>query len=614
MKNRFFSIAVVCFLATAVLFNSCKKTEESGLSNPTTNTPKHNYTPPAVTFSASVEGFVLDENGNAVSAAEVKTGSKTTTTNQNGYFRIEAAPFTGDFCYIKAVKKGFFIGSTTIHGQAGNSHATELIMVSQNNIVSFAAAQGKTITLQGGATVKLPANGFVTSSGKAYTGNVNVAVMHLNPEAKNFSSLIPGGDLRAFNAEGQNVQLYSYGMMNVEMRDDAGNLLQLASGQKSTLTIPVPVSMTAPASIPLWYFDEDKGVWIEEGKAALQGTNYVGTVSHFTYWNVDKPCPPAIVKGKVVDSDGNPVGWINIQIGQKKVFSNNDGTFRIYTSSDEDIIVDVIDWETGNPMGINKSVHTPALGQTLDIGTITLPAQSKIKLKANVLDCNDKPFTGFAIIKKGNYKGRTFVKNSVFNYYITPSGDEAEIEIYSNDGSEFNISKVTLPSNASVAEKDLGTIKVCNNVANSDYVKFTYTLPGQQPVTIIKTSPKFPVASYNTTGKSTGISFTDGATEAERTFAFWIGFSGGTVGDYFTTHNQSGIPGGSLGYLDFPETFQIQSDSTIVKITSYGTVGNDIKGTFSGKVRISNSFSDEYYSHPVGEITGEFKIKRGADK
>jgi len=44
-------------------------------------------------------------------------------------------------------------------------------------------------------------------------------------------------------------------MMNVELQDDAGNKLQVASGQqpRSRWAVPSALQGTAPATIPLWY-------------------------------------------------------------------------------------------------------------------------------------------------------------------------------------------------------------------------------------------------------------------------------------------------------------------------------------------------------------------------
>ena len=35
----------------------------------------------------------------------------------------------------------------------------------------------------------------------------------------------------------------------------------------------------------LWYFDEDAGLWKEEGSATLSGNVYTANVSHLSYWN-----------------------------------------------------------------------------------------------------------------------------------------------------------------------------------------------------------------------------------------------------------------------------------------------------------------------------------------
>jgi hypothetical protein len=74
----------------------------------------------------------------------------------------------------------------------------------------------------------------------------------------------------------------------------------VAPGKTATLTIDVPESQTAtaPATIPLWFFDEEAGVWQEEGEATRQGDKYIGTVKHFTDWNADHPTGWAIVRGK----------------------------------------------------------------------------------------------------------------------------------------------------------------------------------------------------------------------------------------------------------------------------------------------------------------------------
>ncbi len=57
-------------------------------------------------------------------------------------------------------------------------------------------------------------------------------------------------------------------MAAVELTGTSGELLQIATGKKATLTLSIPSSLaaSAPATIPLWFFDEAKGLWKEEAE------------------------------------------------------------------------------------------------------------------------------------------------------------------------------------------------------------------------------------------------------------------------------------------------------------------------------------------------------------
>src|SRR5690606_555839 len=71
---------------------------------------------------------------------------------------------------------------------------------------------------------------------------------------------------------------------------------------------------SAPATIPLWYFDETKGMWIEEGSATLQGNTYTGTVTHFSFWNWDIPFSAIIMELTLVDQNNNPLQNYTIKL------------------------------------------------------------------------------------------------------------------------------------------------------------------------------------------------------------------------------------------------------------------------------------------------------------
>ena len=87
--------------------------------------------------------------------------------------------------------------------------------------------------------------------------------------------------LFGLNEDGNERGLKTYGMTVVELEDPSGNPLQLAAGSPVEMTTDIPASLQgdAPATIPLWYFDEEMGIWMEEGSAELvNGDTYIGKV------------------------------------------------------------------------------------------------------------------------------------------------------------------------------------------------------------------------------------------------------------------------------------------------------------------------------------------------
>ena len=93
------------------------------------------------------------------------------------------------------------------------------------------------------------------------------------------------------NTGGEANLLETFGMLTVELTGSNNEKLQITSDSELKFPIANEQLSTAPNTIPLWYFDEENGYWIEDGEATKVGNQYVGTVSHFTPWNVDIPLP-----------------------------------------------------------------------------------------------------------------------------------------------------------------------------------------------------------------------------------------------------------------------------------------------------------------------------------
>ena len=266
-----------------------------------------------------LSGYVQDEYGMPIPGVSVNLADKVIYTDEEGHFSLSNPVVSGNRYVIKFEKEDYFdflyskeVDDTTgvliVMSRYGNSDYTRQ--------VRFSAMDGVTVNVRG-MIVDIPGEGLVREDGSLYEGEVLMNVLYLNPEEKNFRQQMPGGDLLAIRSNQDTTSLISYGMVNVIMKDDKGGKLQLREGAPAELSYPIPPSLLSIAkdTLPLWFFDEAKGMWIEEGYALKKGGRYEGVVKHFSWWNGDQPTVSARVHLSLVDAKGMPVPYavVNVQ-------------------------------------------------------------------------------------------------------------------------------------------------------------------------------------------------------------------------------------------------------------------------------------------------------------
>ncbi|MBL7999812.1 MAG: carboxypeptidase regulatory-like domain-containing protein, partial [Candidatus Kapabacteria bacterium] len=273
-----------------------------------------------------INGIVVDESGKPVNGAVVTAYGKTTTTSKYGTFMFTGIDVPGNRAVISVKKPGFFDAFRAEQPTAGSATYYRIGLMSNTPQGSFTSASGGTITAAGStATVAFPANGYVKSDGSPYNGTVNYVVRHLNPTSRNFFDFF-SGDFRGTRTDGSFTEMVSYGVLRVELTGSNGEKLNLGNGKTATLKYPIASqqSASAPSSMPLWYYDEAKGMWKEEGSATKNGAFYEGTVTHFTDWNCDVPDNTATLTIRV-KCDSIPLPGLNVQIGQRIGITNANG-------------------------------------------------------------------------------------------------------------------------------------------------------------------------------------------------------------------------------------------------------------------------------------------------
>ncbi len=279
---------VVVYLLLLLTLAACEKDETITFTSETSLNPGQ-----LLPVQISVYGHLTDNQGDIVANALVTVGNRSTRTDQEGLWRIDDATVGSGMGYLTFASPDHIFGSRTIYARQGQTYKVDVQLLSLDQQFAVNAATGGTVQIPGSeATVTFPAAAFAKTNGASVSGEVTVVAHYLDPSLPATFEQMPG-DLRGREAgdNGEFTLLTSYGMMAVELFDASGTKVQLDSGKLATLRMPIPAKArtSAPGTIPLWYFDDARGYWIEEGSATRQGNVYVGQVSHFSFWNADIP-------------------------------------------------------------------------------------------------------------------------------------------------------------------------------------------------------------------------------------------------------------------------------------------------------------------------------------
>ncbi len=451
-----------------LLLFSCRKDFDTDLSTAV------KYEPPVieVNVTASIEGIILDEAGQPVDQAMVRIDNRTTSSNPEGLFIIDNMTMNQTGTLISVEKEGFFQGSMRFFPKESSKNFATLTLLEKQSIGTFDPTVGGEVSSTEGILLDFPANSVVDANNQTYTGTVTVAARWLDPEAENLFEIMPG-NLQGINQEDREVALVSFGMMGVELLDDNGNELQLGNGQKASLSFPLSANYQskAPAEIPLWHFEEDSGLWEEEGKATLQGNYYVGEVSHFSFWNCDDPYPLVQLSGRVLANNANgeavPVANAYVKISTSGLgcgygYTDKDGYFKGAVPRGVELELAIADHKACNSTLYTATLDPVLLGTNLGDLFVDMPVENHIEISGSLLDCLNEPLND-AWLRITIDGKNTFhhVDANTFNISVFNCDNASDLQLVGVDFKEEEESDpLTLPVQTEV---EAGSIKVCGN-------------------------------------------------------------------------------------------------------------------------------------------------------
>lgn len=588
--RSFYSILIV-FL-TALLFEGCQKdVSYAGRTNPQPVLPDP--------ITASLQGNVVDENGLAAVGVTISVGGKTALTDTKGSFRITGAALDKKASLVTAERPGYFKAYRSFCATAG-ANKIMIKLVKKVLVGTINGASGGEVSLSNGSKVALPANGVVVaSSNSSYTGVVNVYAAYIDPTATDIGQTIPGS-LMANDKDGKRVTLSSYGMLAVELQATTGEKLQIKSGATAQLTtaIPATAQASAPAGISLWYVDEATGFWKEEGTATKQGNAYVGTVSHFSFWNCDVSINAVYITVNLKTPQGQPLVNAAVRLtrtqGQYPYstygWTDSLGQVSGLVPSNEALQLSVLDMCWGSIY--DQNVGPFAQATTLPDITVSYTGPALTTITGRLVTCTNTAVTnGFAIISLNNEVRYAGVDNNGnFSTNILDCGGAAgTVMIVGIDNTNQVQSGNSYPYNSPTL--NVGDMTVCGS-STVQYINYTLD------------TINYVISSTHPGDSLTGYSSVQAGTTQATTFL--MGNSIPSNNNIFLSfnHSTSNLPGTYQMVNMSVQTHNgnvLQAPSTITVTSFPQFVGDFCQGSFT------SHFTDQQSIPHV--LDGTFKLR-----
>jgi hypothetical protein len=548
--------------------------------------PENDVVTQPILTSTSIEGRVIDETGLPVYGATVKAGLSTTQTDRNGMFKFSNASFTTTENFVTVNMSGFFEGSRTFFNRENSNNFIRIELL-RKSITRIGAASGGTVGLRGnGGSILFEPNSFVTTSGAIYNGTVLVASKYLNPTNPNINDQMPG-DLRGTNTTGGNVGLKSFGMLAVELTDESGQKLQIKTGKKATLTVSIPASLsnTAPATIPLWYFDNVTGLWKQEGSATKNGDSYEGDVTHFTFWNCDDPYEYVKIKMHVINAAGLPVAMAKVKItsalgAYAYDYTDNNGYVDGYVPKNQTLTLEVLN--RCNAPAFSSNIGP--FSSLTDLGNITI-TQNTTTIFGTAVSCTSTPVTDGYVqmtLQNGATEFAAIINGSFSSTFIN-CGSSSSVQILAVD----NIAQKqgnNVIVNITSSNVNAGALSACGVSANTF---FNLTINN---VLISGNTSEFYRYGWRDT------SYID----SSKCYYYYAAYDSSLtkyvyaslhlpVTQIFATPSSFSISGmgysGINGVAEYVELFPINANTQVINFTEYSNLGQFIAGSFTGQLR-----------------------------
>jgi len=360
--------------------------------------------------AGAIAGLVRDTSGAPLAEVAVTTpdGAKAAaTTGVDGTFTLtDLQPSEQTLIHFQ--KDGYTNNWQTVAVHGGVVSTVQATLKQRRAPVTFQADENIGLFV-GNDRIALPANSLVTRDGSPVTGAVTLWYNSLDVSTKDLDAF-PGN----FTTGNENELLETYALAEIILEQN-GEQLDLDEGQSATIELRLPddTPLLQDDAVAAWYFDEQQGIWVEQGEGAAgeasgnsAALSWTAQVGHFSWWNADSGQPVYCVMGQVKDRDGDPVpGALAHSVGV-----NYRGESRTWTDADGEFCIHIKGGSTAvSQITITRANFTPLVlivqadddpsncgsGDCQDLGELTL--NHTYGYNGRVVDVNGDPLVGIAV-------------------------------------------------------------------------------------------------------------------------------------------------------------------------------------------------------------------------
>ncbi|MDD3860338.1 MAG: carboxypeptidase-like regulatory domain-containing protein, partial [Bacteroidales bacterium] len=256
----------------------------------------------------TISGVVTDNDNYPLQGVKVTVNGNNFTTSETGSFLFDNLEVSKEKIIVNFKKDGYFSNSVLISEPEDINQIQISLMPQGNTKNGFGAgskisvSQGGELKISNGSSLILPLGSI-----KSNETNVNANFSFIPSDDYSFGNLVPGENLKGLNRDGEDIMLYAYGLMFIELSDSRGTV-QLKKDASIKVAIPYQDIDFMPDNMEMYSFNETSGLWEFESIAKKEGSYYIAKTDHFSSWAIGMPENSiGFVKGRVIDRSGRPI-------------------------------------------------------------------------------------------------------------------------------------------------------------------------------------------------------------------------------------------------------------------------------------------------------------------